>query len=355
VNNNFYEVLGIDKTASHDDIKKAFKKLAHQHHPDRNPGDSSAEVKFKDINEAYYTLSDDVKKASYDLRMGFVSHSNSSQPDFVRIMEEFERKRTSTNTYTHGIPWRGRGPVSTPQEEPSSENIGEDIEIETEITFNESINGCKKLIKIRGNIGSAPCSGCNGSGGQPGARTVTCSSCAGHGKGFNLNGAFSQTRKCLVCRGRGSIPLVTCKMCSGRGVGIYEKEINIKIPAGIENNQQLRIIGMGSPGKPPGDLYVTVKIAENNRYSRKGADIYGSVEISLKQAISGGNTSFEGLGGSINLFVPPGTQPGDEVRVPGFGVGTKGDFVACIKVSLPKIVSPRGQKLLDELYDELKL
>lgn len=349
---SLYEVLGIERSASQDDIRKAYKKLALEFHPDRNPGNESAENKFKEINEAYRILSDEAKKSDYDLKSSF--ERGFGRHDFSQVMDEIfkskhkQRNHTEQNTQPKQGTW-----------DPSDDVPGEDVEVNLDITIEESIDGCQKTVRVQGQRLTSPCRVCNGTGGQPGTRTTTCAACAGHGRGISPNGTSSQIRRCIVCRGRGSVPLVQCRECGGRGSGAHEKDIRIKIPAGIGNRQQLRISGMGTPGHPPGDLYVEVKIKEGGQFRREGMDLHCNVKITLKQAILGGPVSFTGLNGSnVELSILPGTQPGDEIRVIGHGVEsainkTRGDIVAHVTVALPKVLSPRAKKLLEEFYDDL--
>lgn len=357
---NLYDVLGVEKSASQEDIKKAFKNLALKFHPDRNPGNASSEAQFKEVNEAYETLSNEAKKANYDVRIAFTT--TGYKPDFGQVMEDlFGASRNvwaarDAQKANHAAPGHQQPQGGTWN--PSHDVPGEDIEIGVEITLEESINGCKKPVKVRGNQ-SSPCQSCGGTGGQPGVRVTPCSACSGRGVGVSPNGKSASIRKCIVCRGRGSIPLVLCKACAGRGLGTYEKEIIIRIPAGIENGQQLRISGRGNPGHPPGDLYIDVRIIDDGKFRRDGMDIHCNIKVTLKQAVLGGYVSINGPSDShVDIPIPPGTQPGDEVKVLGAGVkGTlgnaRGNFIVHITVELPKTLSPRGKKLLDELCEEV--
>lgn len=367
---NLYDVLGIQKNASQEDIKKAFKELALKFHPDRNPGDISSENQFKDVNEAYQTLSDVTKKANYDLResfsFGYQTRANTRSgtgpniSDFRKAVEDMFGRTHGRTQGAQNTVWGSQSTQATqqPQEgtwHPSHDIPGEDIETSVEITLKESISGCKKPIKIHGNR-SSPCKSCGGTGGQPGARTIVCSSCAGRGSGVSPNGMSASIRKCIVCRGRGKVPLALCEACLGHGLETYAKEVTVSIPAGIENGQQLRISGRGNPGHPPGDLYISVRITDDGKFRRNGMDIHCNVKVTLKQAILGGYISINGPDDSnVDVKIPPGTQPGDEVKISGAGVKgahLRGDFVVHVTVDLPKVLSPRGEKLLDELFND---
>ena len=345
---NPYEVLGVEQTATSDEIKKAFRKLAQQHHPDRNPDDSLSESKFKEINEAYQTLSDSTKRAAYDISTATGGYNNLNQ-----IMNDLFRNKAwgdSRGTKTQAGTWS-----------PESDVPGEDIHVDLEVSFDESIHGCKKSVKIRGNKSTVKCSVCLGFGAQPGSRTTICNSCGGHGRGVSSIGSVTNVRKCAACRGRGSIPLSPCRACHGRGLSVYEKDIIITVPSGVDTGQQLRLSGIGTPGHPPGDLFVTISVQTDGKFTRSGMNISCSTSITMKQAIVGCNTTFDGPEGSpICLRVPPGTQPGDIITLPGAGIvgalsKTRGDLKVCINVSLPKKLSPRGEKLLEELEAECQV
>lgn len=365
---NLYEVLGLDRGASADDVKKAFRRLASQLHPDKNPGDAQAEASFKLVNEAHQVLSDDARRAAYDFQLAFGAHGvppgargpgqgrRGQAVDFSQVMEDLFRGqggfRSSSARPTPQQPQQGTW-------QPQHDVPGEDVHVEVDLTFEESIRGCKKAIKARGHRQTVPCPSCGGSGSQPGSRTVTCSACAGHGRGVSPTGSGASVRKCAACRGRGSVPLAPCRQCAGRGTGAYEKDVTVTVPAGVDTGQQLRLPGMGTPGHPPGDLYVSIRVESGGSYRREGMDVHCVVRVTMKHAILGGRTVFDGPDGSpVELDVPPGSQPGDVVTVPGAGVvgalsKTRGDLKVHVDVSLPKKLSPRGKKLLEELYDEM--
>jgi molecular chaperone DnaJ len=344
-------MLGIERNASQEDIKKAYKKFALELHPDRNPGDVEAENKFKELNEAYRTLSNDASKSDYDIKIAYSSKTN-SHVNFSTVIDDLIQGRSGRDSRNTVNNQSKSGTWS-----PLNDIPGEDLEIKIEISLDESIQGCSKAIKVHGDRATSVCQVCNGTGGHPGTRTITCTSCLGLGKSVNASLHFNQPRKCVVCRGFGSVPLVPCKTCSGKGTGIYEREMKIKIPSGIGSGQQLRISGMGTPGHPPGDLYIEIEIKNDGKFRRDGINIHCDVKITLQQAIMGGTIPFDGPSGHVELSIPPGTQPGDEITIAGLGVSgvksqLKGSFIAHVMVSIPRITSQRGQKLLDELLSE---
>ena len=344
---NHYEILGVLEGATPDEIKSAYKKLALKYHPDRNPGDPKAETEFIKVNEAYKILSDDGKKTVYDFTQR--GQQTSSAYDFHSIKDIFEH---NASAFRHASAKRA---ARSTQDIFQKESPGDDIIIDLIISFEESISGCKKAVTARGPRPSVSCGACNGIGSR--GRRIACNSCAGNGKVINANG--TSVRNCPVCGGNGFVPLQRCTECGGNGKVVYIKDIIIQIPAGMSHDQQLRIAGQGSPGTPPGNLFVTIKVATNNMFWRDGLDVHTNKKISLKQAILGGSVVFVGINGSeVNMQVPPGTQPGDLIICEGIGVSgplskTSGNLVIHIEVVLPKVMTNRAKKLLEDLFSEL--
>jgi len=350
-----YEVLGVATTADSDEIKSAYKRLALKYHPDRNPGNTKAESQFKEINEAYQILSDSSKKAVYDLNRTMrpnqvkpgVGFTDTALQD---MMEELFRQTDF-------------GAFRTVRRAPSTQEIhrkntpGDDILIDLEISLEESVSGCKKPVIARGPRPDVTCGHCEGSGSKHGSRKIICTMCAGSGKGIGANGRG--VRNCQHCGGAGNRPLEHCNHCGGNGRVIYVKELAIQIPSGVAAGQQLRIAGQGTPGHPPGNLFITIKVSANKNFWRDGNDLHTTKRVSLRHAVMGGPIVFLGLDGQeVNLNVPPGTQPGDMVRMAGCGVlgplsKKSGDLIVHVEVALPRAMSARAKKLMDELMDEL--
>jgi molecular chaperone DnaJ len=353
---SYYEVLGVSKDASADEIKHAFRKLASQLHPDRNPGDKNAELHFKEVNEAYQTLGDETKRKVYDFdqRMAGAHVAGHPRPGTAQDLQDLMQDLFVDLDFS---------PFQAPRKKPTSQEVfqkdtpGDAILMDLVITLEESISGCKKPITAKGPRPNVRCGSCGGIGTKPGSRRVTCSVCAGHGKQFNINGRGN--RVCQMCAGSGTLPLERCNACGGNGKLVYTKDIMVQVPAGVADGQQLRLAGQGTPGHPPGDLFITIKVTSSRQFWREGNDIHTTKRVSMRHAILGGPVIFTGPDGqTINAQVPEGTQPGDTVRIAGGGVvgplsKAKGDLLIHMEVMLPRQLSPRAKKLLDELMEEL--
>lgn len=363
---SFYEVLGVEPTATADDIKKAFRRLASENHPDRNPGDSAKEARFKEVNEAYQTLGDEGKRSVYDA-------------DRRRMEDELRRIRDAVagsgmrsplddlfgpNAGTWGDVLRraqeeaAQRRKERPRQPPvETQSRGDDITTELKLTLAESVLGCKKRVRTRSPRPAAACTSCNGTGSEPGTRRLTCSSCGGVGKTVKIDNNVTRTVACPTCKGRGAISLTPCRACSGNGKMVHEAEITVTVPAGVQEGQQLRLAGQGSPGTPPGDLYLNIEIAPDSAYVRQGKDLYTEVHVPLVTLFRGGHASFPGLDGSEqSVEVPPGTQPGATIVVKGAGIraaGTYGSLFVKVQLSVPRNLSPRASKLLEELAEEI--
>ncbi len=382
----YYEVLGVHALASEEEIKIAFRRLAVQYHPDRNPGDATAEAKFKEANEAVQILSDQNKRAVYDFDLGRASGISSlqekiRQADAQRaaqarshIKNPFgQAPRTRNMEDMFEILFGAQDPfrASRTVDEVAREKVhyyssqetfptdtdkpGDDIIMDVHVSFDEAILGCKKPLHVKGPRPNVPCSTCNGTGGVPGARRMACSNCAGHGKAmWGVEGM----RKCTNCNGLGTVPLAKCKSCNGLGKQVYVKDVMLKIPAGIGEGQQLRLAGQGCPGNPPGNLLVKVHIKKDEKFWREGNDLHTNIKISLQNAMLGGRVTFMKGDAEVTVNVPPGMQPGEELIVPGAGVQgvlsqSAGQLVIHIEVEIPKLTSERGKKLCEELMAEI--
>lgn len=349
---NFYDTLGIARTATQDEVRKAFRTLAAKYHPDQNK-DPDAVARFKEVNEAWQTLGDENKRAHYDMVQNPFHGFNG------RAGENFEEALRDIFGQKHGAHSRGApatNPGYNPRETWNDPEPGDEIRVDVSMTFEESLAGGKKTVRVRGTRATDVCDTCKGHGAQPGTRTVSCGNCGGRGHRITPNLA---SRKCTNCKGLGQIPLVPCRACTGTGKTFQERDLTISIPAGISEGQILRIAGQGGAGSPPGDLFVTIRVQASDVYQRDGLDILTVKEITLKAAMLGGSFIVKSpYGEEVEVPIAAGTQPGSVITIGGLGVrhslsSKKGDLKVGIKVGLPKRITARGKKLLEELFDEL--
>ena len=304
--NDYYEVLGVPRGADEADIKKAYRQLAMQFHPDRNPGNKQAEERFKAVNEAYTVLSDADKRAHYD-RFGTAGGNAGfgGETGFGTIFEDiFE------NLFTGG---GGRGRRSRTAR-------GEDLQYELKITLEEAASGVETKIQIPRMEG---CDHCTGNGVEPGSKRVTCEMCQGRGEVRLSQGFLTVARTCPKCRGQGERIETPCKVCRGEGRQRADRLLQVKIPAGIEDGMQMRLSGEGSSGLsggPSGDLYVLVRLLEHDLFTRDGSDLYCDLPVSFAQLALGTEIEVPVLGGTTKLKIAAGSQPHQVVRLRGRGM-----------------------------------
>ncbi|OHA18112.1 MAG: molecular chaperone DnaJ [Candidatus Taylorbacteria bacterium RIFCSPHIGHO2_01_FULL_45_63] len=357
---NYYELLGIAKNASRDEIKKAFRTLAHKYHPDKKGGD---EKKFKEINEAYSVLSDDKKRAEYD-SYGRV-FSEGAGAGGATGQNPFGGFDFSSFTGSEGFQgfdfdlgdifgdfFGGGG---------GRERVkrGRDISIDIEISFSESIFGANRSVLL---AKSSICDTCKGSGAEPGTSMETCKICNGKGKIHETKrsfiGAFSTTRVCDACQGRGQAPKEKCHECKGHGVRKREQEIEVKIPAGIDDGEMIRLSGAGEAvsGGVAGDLYVKVHVKRHPFFRKEGNNLVTDLTIKLSTALLGGQYSLSTLEGDIALTIPEGISFGEILRIKGKGVpvekGKRGDLLVKLHIELPRRLSKTAAKIVEELKKE---
>jgi molecular chaperone DnaJ len=351
---DYYEVLGVSRGASEADIKKAFRKLARKYHPDVNPGDKTAEHKFKEINEAYEVLSDAKKKQQYDqfghaaFEAGFGQGPGGPGPGFEGFTQgaEFFRGTGFEDIFGNIFGERAarqRGP-----------RRGEDITYTVEIDLEDAIFGKTMQVDLRRDI---TCSACNGSGSQPGTSPRTCPTCMGSGSVSQGRGFLSFAQPCPACRGEGTINPNPCRTCGGSGVIPKSERINVKIPPGVDNGSKVRVAGMGGPGErggPPGDVYIITRVRPHFYFERKGDNLYSEANVTAKEAALGDKIEIPTVDGMVALTIPPGTQSGQQLKLKGKGVphlggGGVGDHYVTIKVVTPTGLSERGKELLREL------
>ena len=306
---DFYEVLGVARTASEADLKSAFRKAAMQCHPDRHPGDKQAEARFKELNEAYQHLSDSQKRAAYD-RYGHAAFEHGGLNDgFASSMADI-----FDDLFGDFMGRRGRGGAA-------GKERGADLRYNLEISLEEAYQGKAATIKLPTSI---TCDACGGSGAKAGSKPVTCKTCAGHGRVRAQQGFFAIERTCPTCGGRGAIIENPCDRCGGAGRVTRERTLSLNVPAGVEDGTRIRLAGEGEAGLrggAAGDLYVFLAVKPHPVFQRDGADLYCRVPISMVRAALGGEFTVRTLdGGDAQVRIPEGVQSGHQLRLRGKGM-----------------------------------
>jgi len=342
---DYYEILGLSRTASIDEIKKAYRRLAVQHHPDKNPGDAAAEEKFKEAAEAYGVLSDDEKRARYD-RFGHqgVSGMGGFDPnqfaDFGDILGDLFGFGDFFGT------GRRRGGSRAAR--------GADLRYDLTLSFEDAVFGKEVTLDIPRSI---TCTTCNGSGAKAGTQPVTCSGCAGRGQIRYAQGFFAVSRTCPQCGGAGKVIKDPCATCDGAGRMREEKKISVKVPAGVDDGSRLRVASEGEGGHnggPAGDLYVFITVREHAKFQRRDYDIHAEEPVSMTQAALGAEITIETINGHETLRIPPGTQPHQVFRLRGKGVqfidsSGRGDHFVHAVVKVPTSLTDEQRQLLEQL------
>ena len=351
---DYYEVLGIDRRASDQEIKSAYRKLAMQHHPDRNPDSKEeAEEKFKEITEAYSVLADSQKRAAYN-QFGHagVSSTGGWSPDFSStIFSDFEDLFGDF----FGFGGFGRG---THQRRRASR--GADLRYDLQISLEEAARGLETKIKIPR---SETCSDCHGTGARKGSEPSTCPACGGRGQLRHQQGFFIVSRTCPQCQGMGQVMREACLGCGGKGQVQQEKVLGLKIPAGVEEGTRLRVSGegeAGSMGGPHGDLYVVLLVREHPYFDRRGNDLYYTIPISITQAALGAEIKVPTLRGQERLRIPEGTQNGSVFRLRGSGMPSvdgrrQGDLYVSIYVVTPTRLSREQRRMFEMLNPAVRV
>jgi molecular chaperone DnaJ len=350
---DYYEVLGVARDASGDDIRRAYRQAALKYHPDRNPGDASAETKFKEATEAYSVLSDDEKRATYD-RFGHaglgggVDFGNAGMAD---ILNHFQDMFSDFFGGFGGFAQGGRR-----RREPER---GQDVRVEAAISLKDAFTGTKQEVLVRG---AAPCDDCSGSGAKPGTKPDRCPQCSGSGQVTTQRGFIMFSTTCPTCRGAGQYIANPCASCNGGGFVERRRKVLVTFPPGIDAGQRLRVPGQGMPGPPNapnGDLYVDVVLEPDERFQREGHDLITRERVSFPEAALGTSVSVELPDGSIaEAEIGAGTQPGTVVSVRGMGMPRldrrgRGDLHVLVDVIVPTKLTKRAKKLLEELEQEL--
>jgi len=343
---DYYDLLGVGRGASADEIKKAYRKMAMQFHPDRNPGDAAAEQKFKEINEAYDVLKDDQKRSAYD-RFGHAAFEQGGGRGggsgdfgfgggFADIFDEMFGEMMGG----------GRRGQATGR--------GADLRYDMEISLEDAFAGKSATIRVPT---SATCEECKGTGGRDGAQPVTCSTCHGHGKVRSQQGFFTIERTCPTCQGMGRIIKDPCRACGGTGRVRKEKQLSVTIPAGVEDGTRIRLAGEGEAGMrgaPAGDLYIFLSLKAHRLFQREGANIFCRVPIPMVTATLGGTIEVPTIdGGKAKVVIPEGTQTGHQFRLRGKGMSvlrspSRGDMFIQATIETPVNLTPRQIELLRE-------
>jgi molecular chaperone DnaJ len=342
---DYYDVLGVARTANEDEIKSSFRKLAMKWHPDKNPGDKDCEHRFKEINEAYDVLKDDEKRAAYD-RFGHAAFEHGSGMGAHGFGSDFATAFHDIFDDLFGMGGR-RGRAS-------GRERGADLRYNLEITLEEAFSGKTAQVRLPTNV---TCGVCSGSGAKAGTQPVTCRSCGGTGRIRHAQGFFTLERTCPSCQGRGSVIEQPCTHCAGAGRITKERTLEVHIPAGVEDGTRIRLAGEGEAGLrggSSGDLYIFLSLAPHHLFQREGADLYCRVPISMVTAALGGEFEVPTIdGGRTRVKVPEGSQTGKRFRLQDKGMPvlrakSRGDMYVQIAVETPQKLTRRQRELLKE-------
>lgn len=361
---NYYKTLGVSEDASDEEIRKAYRKLAKKYHPDRNEGSEAAQDKFKEISEAYRVLSDPEKREKYD-RLRQAHRQGGAGFSFEDLFGGEQSKSSRSSRRTKGAEFDGGGLGDLfsnifgggggAGQEYSSPQRGHDVHSRVTISFEKAARGGKVSVKIPR---QSECVRCGGTGAAPGSQVDICPQCGGRGKVSTSGGGFSRTRSCPHCFGRGKIIQNPCAVCHGDGTVERQSTVEVDIPPGIEDGKKLRLRGMGEPGSAggdDGDLILEVKVQEHPSFRREGLDVYSTVTIEMVNAALGTNVDAEIMDGTVNVKVPPGTQPGQKLRLQGRGLkdaqGRKGDHFVEVDVEIPERLTKEQKEILKKFKE----
>lgn len=351
---DYYNILGVEKGASKDDIKKAFHKLAHKYHPDKKGGD---EAKFKEVSEAYRVLSDDTKRSQYDTfgnadaGGGFNGFSGFQGFDFSNFTQgggggiEFDLGDIFGDVFGMGRRTRSRR--------------GRDISIDIELDFKEAIFGAERTVLV---TKTTTCATCKGDGGKPGSGKETCKMCNGNGKIHDTKtsvfGSFSTVTTCPTCHGKGETPKEKCEVCKGVGITRGQQEVTIRVPGGINDGEMVRLSGAGEAiqNGTPGDLYVKVHVSKHALFHKEGNDLVMDMEVKLSDALLGAKKTIETLEGTHEVTIPAGVKTNDFIRIKEagapFGEGKRGNLLIKVTVHIPEKLSRKAKEAAEKLREE---
>jgi molecular chaperone DnaJ len=351
---DYYEVLGVARAATDQEIKSAYRKLALKHHPDRNPGNKDAEERFKEAAEAYAVLADPDKRVAYD-RFGHAGVSASAGAGFdPTIFADFGDILGGLGDLF------GFGDVFSSSRRRGGAQRGVDLRYDLEISFEESARGAETNIQVPR---QENCGTCRGTGSAPGSSPATCPQCHGRGQLRYQQGFFTVARTCGQCGGAGRVITKRCPDCQGAGRVVAERKLTVKIPPGISTGQRLRLYGEGEAGLaggPPGDLYVVVHVQDHPIFRREGDDLYCEVPVSFPTLALGGEIEAPTLDGTERIQIPDGTQSGTEFRLRGKGMPNvsgrgRGDLHVAVLVSTPRKLTREQRHLLEQLAQVIKV
>ena len=357
VSKDFYQVLGVSKDASQDQIKKAYRKLARTHHPDSNAGDAKAEARFKEISEAYSVLSDPTKRKQYDEERALFSsgafrpggQGRPGQPGGFDVSDIFGGGGGGLGDLFGGM---FGGGTRTRAAQPRR---GADVETEAKLGFEQSLDGTTVSMRLSSD---AACAACSGTGARAGTTPRLCSTCQGSGmQTSSQGGVFAMTEPCRDCLGRGMVVDDPCPVCHGSGRGTSTRTISARIPAGVKDGQRIRLRGKGAPGErggPAGDLYVTVHVTPHHLFGRQGDNLTITVPVRFDEVALGAEIAVPTMGGApVRLKIPAGTPNGRTFRVRGKGAprrdGTRGDLLATVEVETPSQLDESARQAVEAL------
>jgi len=354
---DYYQTLGIEKGSSKDEVKKAFRKLAGKYHPDKKTGD---EAKFKEISEAYAVLGNEKKKAEYDTYGHSYNGANGGQQGGAGGFGGFDWSdfQQAAGQQGGGFEFDMNDIFGGFGGGQQRQARGRDISIDIELAFEDAVFGVtRKVLLTKTNT----CKECEGSGGKKGTEMKECTTCNGQGKvrevRQSLMGQVQTVRECNVCNGRGKVPKEVCGHCAGAGVAKAEEEIEINIPAGIENGEMIRMTGRGEaiPSGAAGDLYIKIHVKGHKTIMREGTTLHANLHVKLSDALLGSTYKVETLDGPVEIKIPAGITHGEKLRIKNKGVpsgNARGDFMTTILIDLPKKLSRKARKLVEELKGE---
>jgi molecular chaperone DnaJ len=344
---DLYEILGVSHTASPDELKKAYRKLARRYHPDRNPGDAAAEERFKEVSAAYDVLGDEEKRAQYD-RLGARAFAGGAggAPFEGDLGDLFDLSDLFGGMFGRGREQgAGRGRAVR----------GRDLDATVNLSFQDSLQGVTARVPVDVSI---PCAACTGSGAEPGTAPVVCPECRGRGVVSQSQGLFALSQPCPRCHGNGTVVEKPCRVCRGTGRGRETRRYQVRIRPGVTDGTRIRLAGKGEPGAgggPPGDLYVTTRVAPSPLFERRGSDLVIDLPITYAEAALGATVEVPTPEGQqLSLKVPPGSQDGKLLRMRGHGApklngGGRGDLLARLRLSVPTKLTKAEREAIENL------